>query len=221
MLKEENTVLKQNHDDLIDELETKNNEVKDLMTQVSNSSLKSSSSSLSDELQQVKMLSCKHCSLNFASEAELNDHEKELLEETSTFRMLLMEKVSKLERKVSEQKINCAASIFELQRQEIEESHSCHCKTFCRIIHKKHNFVKSKSEHFLSELKRFSEIEIVSDQIQSDLEGFITNKYTCNKCGKNFSKQGVLKKHIKDEHKAREEEIGEVQESVRSGEVSE
>ena len=81
--------------------------------------------------------------------------------------------------------------------------------------------MKSKSKHLFAELKRFSESKIKSDSNRIDEIGFVKKCYTCTICLNEFVKQGDFKKHIKIEHKSREEEKGEVKESVQQGEVSE
>ena len=207
------------NDDLNDEIVSKNEFIKDLESQVEKKSLTSSASSLCDELQQVKNYECDHCSLDFVSVEELKTHEIATHEEKNNFRFALLTKMANLQNEVSEQRLKVTSSLFELRNREIK-SQTCHCKRFCRIYHQKHNFVRSESEPLFSKLKSFSSSDTVSNQIEISLGCFVKKCYTCKLCDINFSNQGDLKKHIKDEHKARDEKIGEVEESVQAGEVS-
>ena len=64
MLKEENILWKQKHDDVVDELLLKKKEVLDLEESNGKMLLKNSSSSLDEELQQVARFICETCNLN-------------------------------------------------------------------------------------------------------------------------------------------------------------
>ena len=71
MLQIDNESIEQKNADLIDEIAVKNEMVQVLECQ---NSLKSSESSLSEELAQVEVFECHSCSLKFVTEAELKQH---------------------------------------------------------------------------------------------------------------------------------------------------
>ena len=220
VLKQENSEMKHKQDDLLDELSSKNVEMKDLETQISNTSLKSSASSLNEELQQVNMFDCTHCSSNFATDGELKAHKRSLQEEKVSLKIDLMNTVIELERKISEQKLKCTSSLFELKSKEIEEIQTCRCKSYCTITHVKHNYMKSKSDGL------FSKLSILSSNLEPSKEAKACNfgarrkQYTCNQCDEVFNKQGQLKKHKKSEHRVRERENVEVQQYGQKGRMS-
>ena len=210
-----------------DEVDSKTKEINDLKNQLSKISLKSSANSLSDELQQVRRFTCLQCSQLFADDGELKDHTETSHAGKTMLKVSLLKKLTDLEHKVWEQKIECTSSLYELEKLEIREQQSCHCKNFCRITHAKHNFVKSKSNQLFSKLSSIGVCELdhifsnpkKSNNTECDF-GALAKKYTCNKCEAFFSRQSLLKKHKKHEHKTRERENGEVMDSVETGEMS-
>ena len=209
-----------------DEVDIKTREINDLKNQLSKLSLKSSANSLSEELQQANSFKCFQCSTVFGNNCELRVHTDTIHEQKTMLKVALLRKLSDLEHKVSEQKIKCTSSLYELEKLEIREHHTCHCKNFCRITHSKHNFVKSKSKQLFTKLSSNTDHElssILSNPKKCTTEhdfGALPKKYTCNKCAAFFSKQSMLKKHKKHEHKTREIENGEVMDSVQTGGLS-
>ena len=72
---------KKKHGDLTDELLMKNKEIQELENENKNKSLQNSVSSLSEELQNVKVIECEKCSLTYANLAGLKEHKKAAHEE--------------------------------------------------------------------------------------------------------------------------------------------
>ena len=142
-LEVEKDSMKKKNEDLNDELTTKNKEVQDLESQIV---LKSSKSLLSEELAQVGMFKCDQCNFYFENEAELKNHNVATHEVVINGKLNLLEKMSHLERTVSQQKLNLTTSLLNLKKNESKESHVCKCKTYCRINHQKHNYIRSKSD---------------------------------------------------------------------------
>ena len=105
-----------------------------------------------------------------------------------------------MEKKISDQKSNFTSSVFQLKIKEIKESQSCSCRGYCNISHKKHNFVKSRSEELFLNMKSFSECHDILSHTESIADHIIKKRYTCNQCGNEFSKQGDLKRHYRSEH---------------------
>ena len=208
ILNEENISLKQRHGDLTDELLSKNMEIEEIENENKNKSFQNSASSLDEELQNVKITECADCSLTFTDLEDLREHRRQVHEEKIRLKLALLDKLSFLESKVSEQKTTFTSSLFHLKNKEVKESESCSgCKGFCRIYHTKHNFVKSRSEElFLEMFPRRQETAFLPER----KAGCIRKRYTCNQCDKEFSKQGDLKKHHKSEHKLRGKKIGQV-----------
>jgi hypothetical protein len=112
-------------------------------------------------------------------------------------------KMNNLEKNLSEQKINATSSIFELKKKEISLRHKCNCRSYCRVFHQKHNFVKSESNLLF---RKFNKIldenpkhDSATEEVIISLTGVIKKRYPCTQCEQEFNKQGHLKKHMKAE----------------------
>ena len=164
-LSNENDSLKQLNNDLTDELVVKNTEVEVLEEKITEVSLKTTSSSLKDELEQVPFEECDHCEMKFENKQELNSH-RELIYKKTENKEALKLKLSKAKEKLSECKLQLSISLFNLKKKETAEKQKCKCKTFCRIhftkcdcltycriSHEKHTFRKSRSEEFSYKLQ--------------------------------------------------------------------
>jgi hypothetical protein len=115
-----------------------------------------------------------------------------------------------LERTVSQQKLNLTTSLLNLKKNESKESHVCKCKTYCRINHQKHNYIRSKSDEIFYKLVRISTRHNISNHVANVHLGAIEKRYSCNLCEKTFNKQGHMKKHKKAEHMSRERKGGSI-----------
>ena len=213
----EKNTLKQKNNDLNDELVAKIKEIVDIEERTS---LKSSQSSLKEELSRFQTFECNKCEKTFMNKANLQGHELSTHGKISKLKSDLKSRIDMLEKRVYEQKSNVASSLFKLKKKENEESQLCTCKTYCRIYHKKHNYVKSKSEDLFAKLGMTSENPHKSIINEVCGIGARRKQYTCNQCDQIFHKQGHLKKHRKHEHKRREVEIGEVTEYCQKGRMS-
>jgi hypothetical protein len=178
ILNEENISVKQRHGDLTDELLSKNMEIEEIENENKSKSFQNSASSLDEELQKVNITECEDCSLTFTDLEDLREHRRQVHEEKIRLKLALLDKLSFLESKVSEQKTNFTSSLFHLKNKEVKESESCSgCKGFCRIYHNKHTFVKSRSEElFLEMFPRRQETAILPER----KAGCIRKCYTCN-----------------------------------------
>ena len=112
-----------------------------------------------------------------------------------------LNQIRNLEKDLSNQKSNMTDSLFKLKKIE-NYGRTCKCKKYCRIYHEKHTFIKCVNEEFYNKLKSFSEVAVT---VNSNIAGAIKKQYTCKQCEQQFSKQGDLKKHIKCDHKRRED----------------
>jgi hypothetical protein len=200
-LQVENNSLKMKNSDLSDEITTKNRELQDFQEQ---SLLKSSGSSLSEELAQIGVFKCDKCNMDFTDDVHLKEHNSATHEVKLKKKLDLLANLSFLERKVSEQRLEIGSSLLELKHQELEKSHLCTCKTFCRIFHKKHNFICSKSDKLSLKLENISVSNSTLNNSNAEIFGAKRRQYTCNKCDQKFCRQGDLKKHKKTEHNSRE-----------------
>ena len=198
MLQVENNSLKMRNSDLSDELSTKS---KELQNFEEHSLLKSSGSSLSEELAQIGIYRCDQCNIDFTNEGDLKEHNSTTHEIHFKKKLDLLASLSFLERKVSEQRLELRSSLLELKHQELEKSHLCTCKTFCRIFHKKHNFICSKSDKISLKLELISVNTSTLNHTNGEIFGAKRKQYTCNKCEQKFCRQGDMKKHKKTEHK--------------------
>ena len=145
-LEEENNILKQKKDDLIDELEIKKGEVKDLKIAQINNKLKNSGTSLKEELEQIKLVKCNKCQFTFVTLDALNDHKKNVHSET--VKSDLMQKIDSLKVMISDQKANSISSLYKLKEEERKSIQNCGCKEkeYCRINHQKYSYIKSQTE---------------------------------------------------------------------------
>ena len=184
------------------------------------------------------MLSCANCNLTFTSLEELADHKRTAHNKKRHLKSVALAKMREMEDKLSKQIVSFTSSLIKLKNKEQKESRGCHCRSFCRIYHEKHSFVRSRSDQILEELRsltKFPELcdktthnaadidgHVISHQLERDsiYTGTIVKKYTCDICEEKFSKQGALKKHKKSEHRLREEKIGEVVENSETGGMS-
>ena len=207
-LMNENGILKQKNIDLVDELA----DVK--ISETQENPFKSSGTSLSDELAQIEMFQCEECNSHFLSETELKAHTVGTHEEHITMKLNLLAKVSLLEKNANEQTLKSTSSLYSLKKQEIDKYRSCHCKKnkrendFCKINHQRYTYVRSKSDAIFSNLRNISTNVNFSDQETNYNFGAIRKKYSCNRCDREFQKQGDPKKHKRREHKERERKGG-------------
>ena len=229
------TELMKENKDQKDEINLKNKEIEELMIKNENKdsinslademcyarsqpTLIASENPLNKELAEVEILSCDQCASNFRSETDLKVHIDETHEALLSQKLALLSKLSLLERELSGQKVKLTSSLISLKNQEIKQRKVCCCRIdqqkhiFCKINHKKYNYEQSKSEKILSKLENISEDLNFnfSYQKESFQFGAIRKRYSCNKCAKEFNKQGDLKKHKKKEHRSKGEKIGEV-----------
>ena len=206
-LETNNKSLKNTNDDLMDELEEKNMKIKDLELQAE---LKTSVKSLSDELSQLEVYSCRECDATFLDQNDLKEHDaKSHGCSAPNLRWDLLNKIKEPENTTSVQKFNLSTSVFQLKKKELKEVRNCkrYCKQFCRMNHQKHCFVKSKSDEILSRL----EIDHKNPDNPGHIKSFgfcaIRKCYACHLCEKDFQTQGDLKKHKRSEHKERERKV--------------
>lgn len=214
-LQNEKFLLEKKNVDLIDESEMQKVKVIELEQFIEKkASANSSASSLSDELKQVQVFQCHKCDNSFVTHEDLKKHQKHVHDAKQKRMAVLQTKMNNIAQHLSEQKMSISSSILQFQKKEISLRQSCTCKSYCRIFHTKHNFVKSKSNELFSKLKNISSSDAIYSVNQEESNNFGTGalrkSYPCNKCEKGFTKQGLLKKHMKMEHRARREEFGEV-----------
>jgi hypothetical protein len=186
VLNAEKNLLKQKHDDVVDELLMRNKEIEKLKIENEKKSLQNSTSSLSEELDNVNIFGCKKCDITFSNLKELKQHTKETHAKTLHKKNYLMRKLSDLEQNVSQQKIDITSSVFKLKNKEMKKRDTCSCRGYCIITHTKHNFVKSRSEELLLKIKSLNaQIENCTTSKSGD-HGAIRKRYTCNQCEKDF-----------------------------------
>jgi hypothetical protein len=216
-LENERKSLKEKNQDLTDELFEKIKQIEDIEVKTISSG---SQRSLDEELSQLHIFTCKKCTDTFMSEVELRKHDLSMHVKLSHLKSDLRSKISSLEVHISQQKVLLTSSIFKLKMKENKERQFCKCKTFCRITHQKHNFIKSKSDEFFSRLSLVSSDLNMLNNVDAFGFGARRKHYTCNKCEAVFHRQDQMKKHMKHEHKPREVESGEVGEIVQTGRMS-
>ena len=202
-LEAENKMMKKEKDDLMDELEVKKKEVKDLEVNQNKRELESSRGSLQEELLEVGLMKCNHCSFTFASFGDLKEHNN--IVHSETLKADLLKKINNLGMQISEQKADTFSALYLLKEEERRGLTICRCKEkeYCRINHQQYSYIKSKSDDFLVKLNRFSVTNKISST--SIVSGARIKCYTCNKCEKTFAKQGQLKRHKKSEHREKTE----------------
>ena len=209
-LKVENSAIKKRNDDILDELLVKTKELDAL--EIKRVALSNSGKSLNEELNELGLHKCDHCSLKFVNKQDLKSHMKRYHEERLRQKMKLLENVDRADKVLSKQNLKLTMAIFELKKKEFKDSQTCSCRGFCNITHLKHNFCKSKAEELLDKMRKIKNHQNVSKQPSL---GAIQKCYTCNLCQQVFVKQGGLKKHRKTEHK-----IGKKKNPAASGAIS-
>ena len=65
---------------------------------------------------------------------------------------------------------------------EVNENKFCTCKSYCRIVHQKHNYKRSSCQDLLNKFKA------------------LENSYCCNNCDNTFKNVDCLKLHMKSNH---------------------
>ena len=150
--------------DLVDELQVKTDENKTLEeTMKKMNELQTSSKSLDEEFKLADLLKCKDCEERFENWKELEDHAK-TIHEVMSEKEIWKAKQYQVEQKQNQIKLKLSSSLFTLKKKEDADKHSCRCRTFCRIHHKKHNFKKSISEDIFKKLQSLSrEIQVCHD----------------------------------------------------------
>ena len=78
--------------------------------------------------------------------------------------------------------VQIASEILHLKEKEVDKNKFCTCKSFCRIVHQKHNCTNSFSQVIF---KKFKTLE---------------NSYSCYNCDKTFKNVDCLKLHMKSAH---------------------
>ena len=105
------------------------------------------------------------------------------------------------------QKLNITSSLFKLKNQEVEKRKVCDCRInrkeiqYCKINHDRHNFVRSKCDELFSKLGNLFVSTDGAKKRETFGFGARRKMYSCNQCDKEFTKQGHLKKHKKNEHR--------------------
>ena len=130
----------------------------------------------------ARIFKCKECDENFATRGELKHHKRIIHgEENSIPEMKL--KLHKIEKQISDQKLDLTVKIFKLKEDELNEKETCKCVWWCAISHQKHSWKKSSSKEL------FSRFESLTKMFPQD------EKYTCNTCEEFFSNGNLLETH--------------------------
>ena len=126
---------------------------------------------------------------NVSPACDLNDESPEYLKNHigtvhggSLAKKIWTLKVTQLEQSISSQKLKLASDILKLKENEDNENKLCTCKSFCRIVHQKHNWKKSFSKEIFNKFK--------------DLD----KAYSCNFCDNTFQNVDCLKLHMRSIH---------------------
>ena len=81
------------------------------------------------------------------------------------------------------QKLKLASDILNLKEKEASRNQLCTCKTFCRIVHQKHNWSRSVSQDLIQKYR------------------LLEKSYSCNQCDETFQNVDCLKLHVRRVHK--------------------
>ena len=143
-------------------------------------------SSLSDELwiidQHAHNVSpaCDPCDEDVSRTAHLKDHESG---QNGLFvKKIWKLKVQQLERTINYQKLKISNDLLNLKEKEFRDNEFCTCKTFCRIVHQKHNWKKSFSHDISVKFRN------------------LKKPYPCNSCDKRFVNVDCLNLHVRSVH---------------------
>ena len=93
---------------------------------------------------------CKSCDKTFAYKSEMQKHIQRCHQEMK-IKLLLMQK------KIADQKAHVATSLVNLKQIEASQNlEPCICRGFCRIYHKKHNWILPQSDVIYKQLESLS-----------------------------------------------------------------
>ena len=177
-IEQENKILKQN----LFEVEHAN---EDLKEQMKHKRMETEHvESLSDELGIKDPRShnvSPECEGNVRNSANLKNH-MNTVHGKSLVTKIWQLKVLQLEQSISSQKLRLASDILELKENESNENKLCTCKSFCRIVHQKHNWSRPPSQDILTKFK------------------LLKNSYTCSNCDETFQNVDCLNLHVKRVH---------------------
>ena len=97
-------------------------------------------------------------------------------------------KLIQLERSISSEKLKITSDLLKLKESEYCESKmlGCRCKSYCRILHSKHNWKKSTSQEIWTKLEK------------------LNLAYSCEKCDETFPNVDCLNLHEKTSHTGKE-----------------
>ena len=137
--------------DFEDELALKYKEVEDLQEIIKQNSsevnLKSSSSSLAEELQDasagldgceqpieeieaLEPFACDHCNLKFLSVKDLREHNAKVTQDILTKRINFLTQMNIMEQDLSQLKSDVSNSLFKLKQIESDKAKTCTCKGY-------------------------------------------------------------------------------------------
>ena len=91
-------------------------------------------------------------------------------------------KEMQLEQSIKSEKLKLASDILNLKENEASRNKLCTCKTFCIIVHQKHNWNKS----------------VIQDIIQKFR--LLKKSYSCNQCDETFQNVDCLSLHVRKVH---------------------
>ena len=95
----------------------------------------------------MKQFNCEKCSQSFETTKDLKEHMR-LKHGLVSMREKIQLFAIDEERHLADFKVSLLAKISKMKELELLRKHSCYCKLYCRIHHRKHNFIKSKAEEF-------------------------------------------------------------------------
>ena len=176
--------------DLLDKiltLETENESIK-TENQIKSDIKNPTTKSLEEELNAcgVNILStfkCKFCDNKFLSKDTLQKHVTEVHKTEN-----LRKEVAILERQIVNQRINLKNKILYLREKELGQTVQCKCRSFCRIFHFKHSWIKSYSRKFEAKL------DVLNNSTQE--ERFMPS----DSCEKNFPVEENLERYETTKH---------------------
>ena len=122
------------------------------------------------------------CNTNFKTEVQMKTHEENYHTSREITKKIWKLKEQQLDQTINSQKLKLASEILFLRESEVDKVEFCTCKSFCRIVHQKHNYTRSVGKEIF---KKFKALE---------------NSYSCDNCDKTFKNVDCLKWHMKSTH---------------------
>ena len=152
--------------------------------------------------QKVDQIECEICGVAFPTKQKMKMH-VESTHAITSLKTNLKIKSLETEKLLTELKLDIISKIYKLKSKEAYEKNKCRCKSFCRILHSKHNFKKSKAAEFEERFNLVTNVMLVERNEESSSSTAITETdgfYECVTCNDKFQTARNFIMHMENNH---------------------